>query len=102
MVINSVANSAQLSCLARSAILRYPIPCSPYTNILACLCVFRAVYSQIVWFNKAMPDRTDFRIMQLDRPFLLNGRNNTYHVANVIGTLSIKCMFNGSAIYEVE
>ena len=44
----------------------------------------------------------DSLVLQLDEPFLLNGRNNHYFRPNVIGTLSIKCMFNGRAIYDVE
>lgn len=42
----------------------------------------------------------DTSILYIDRPFLLNGRNNQYYRPNVIGTLSVKCMFNGKAIYE--
>lgn len=40
--------------------------------------------------------------MELEKPFLLNGRNHHYFRPNVIGTLSIKCMFNGRAIYDIE
>ncbi len=42
----------------------------------------------------------DTSVLTIERPLLLNGRNNQYHAPNVIGTLSVKTMFNGKAIYE--
>ena len=40
--------------------------------------------------------------MDLQEPFLLNGVNNHYFRPHVVGTLSVKTMFNGRAIYEIE
>jgi len=38
----------------------------------------------------------------LDAPLIVNGRNRRLEHTQVIGALSIKCMFHGRAIYRVE